>query len=68
MYDEQEEEEEITHEQLPYAERVLYICACGAPMYPALNAEGKRVGVTHETIEDDDVHNLFFSSLRVEIV
>ena len=44
------------------------ICACGAPLYPALNESGDRVGVTHETIEDDDYHNSFFAGLRVKVI
>ena len=54
-------------ENLPYIERVLGICACGAPLYPVLDDKGNRVGVTHETVEDDDYHFKFFAGLRVEI-
>lgn len=56
----------MEHEQLPYEEQVLSICPCGAPLYPVLNEEGERIG-THETVEDDDYHFQFFSSLRVEL-
>jgi len=56
----------IESESLPYTEQVLGICSCGAPLYPVINEDGKRIGVTHETIDDDDNHFKFFAGLRVD--
>ena len=53
-------------EALPYTERVLGICLCGAPLYPVLDGNGDRIGVAHETIEDDDYHFKFFAGLKIE--
>ena len=55
----------MEHEHLPYEKQVIGICACGAPLYPVLNENGERIGVTHETLEDDDYHFQFFASLRI---
>lgn len=53
-------------ECLPLAERVVGTCGCGRPLYPALNEQGERIGVTH-TPEDEDWHLEYFCSLRVEL-
>lgn len=58
----------MEHEQLPYKERVIDICACGAPLYPVLDKNGKRIGVTHETLEDEDYHFQFFASLHIRTI
>ena len=37
------------------------VCGCGKLLTPLHNAEGKRIGVTHETIEDEDYHIWYFT-------
>lgn len=41
-------------------------CQCGHLLIPAHNSSGKRIGVTHATVEEDDDHNRWFAGLRVE--
>jgi hypothetical protein len=47
---------------------VLYICQCGYPIVPCLDENGKRIGVTHRTIEEDDHHFAFWAGLRIAVV
>ena len=42
-----------------------WICGCGKVLSPLFNAEGKRIGVTHKSVEDDDWHNAYFSGIRI---
>ncbi len=36
-------------------------CECGKPLMAMFNKFGKRIGVTHKTIEDEDFHFIFFN-------
>lgn len=45
-------------------EKELPLCFCGKPLEPVLDDSGKRIGVTHLTIEDEEHHSELFSSLR----
>ena len=42
-------------------------CSCGKPLSPVFNAQGKKIGVTHENPEDDDWHCGYDSSLRIVV-
>lgn len=42
---------------------IVGTCGCGRPLL-AVYADGKRIGVTHES-EDEDWHMEYFSGLRV---
>ena len=44
------------------------MCACGNPLIPTFDSEGKRSGVTHETDKQEEHHYAFWSGLKVEIV
>jgi hypothetical protein len=45
-------------------QQIIGTCGCGKPLYPVLNENGERIGVTH-TGEDEDYHFEYFSSIRV---
>lgn len=49
-------------------DEVLYICQCGYPIVPCLDDNGKRIGVTHRTIEEDNHHFAFWAGLRIAVV
>lgn len=51
-------------ECLPPEDCVVGVCPCGRPLYPSLDAVGRRIGVTH-TAEDELPCNEFFASLRI---
>ncbi|WP_312698188.1 hypothetical protein [Sphingobacterium mizutaii] len=37
-------------------------CSCGRMLIPIYDKNGKRIGVTHETIEDEDYHLNFWTA------
>lgn len=43
-------------------EKSVGICQCGKPLFPVYNSEGRRIGVSHNS-EDEDYHNEYFSNL-----
>jgi len=40
------------------------MCSCGQPLIPCFNKDGKRIGVTHTT-EDEDIHLEYWSTEKV---
>lgn len=42
------------------------VCGCGKTLIPAFDDRGNRIGVTHETPEDDDFHMAFFMGVGKE--
>lgn len=50
--------------QEPQSNIGAVICSCGRPLIPCFNKDGKRIGVTH-TSEDEDWHLEFWSTEKV---
>jgi len=40
------------------------MCSCGQPLIPCFDKDGKRIGVTHTT-EDEDIHLEYWSTEKV---
>ena len=43
------------------------VCGCGKLLIPVME-NGKRIGVTHKTYEDDEYHMNFWARIKVEII
>jgi len=41
------------------------MCGCGKELIPAFDKNGKRQGVEHKTMEDDDWHCRYFAGLSL---
>ena len=41
------------------------LCGCGKPLISVFDINEKKIGVTHETYEDEDYHLLYFSTERI---
>lgn len=57
----------ISEKGLPENEGVNAVCGCGRTLIPVLDKSGKKIGVAHETIEDEEHHSGYFRSLTVNI-
>ena len=42
---------------------IISICGCGRPLIAINGEDGKRIGVTHQTTEDEEYHSNYFRSL-----
>ena len=53
-------------EEPQWPDDTVGICACGLPLTPVFDENGKRIGVTH-TYGPPGHHEEFFSGMRVEL-
>ncbi|WP_353166720.1 hypothetical protein [Empedobacter brevis] len=44
--------------------KIVSICGCGKPLYAVFNENGKRIGVTHQS-EDEDYHFKYYSTSEI---
>ena len=52
---------------LKLARGTVGMCGCGRPLIPSYDENGKRLGVTHESSEDEDWHMGFWGGFRADI-